>query len=189
MVEPAVEMSHERLLLRTLIDNLPDCIYAKDIAGRKILSNAADLKNLRCATEAEAIGKTDFDLFPREIAEKFHADDQKVIDGQPVVNREEFFLNEAGEKSWLLTSKLALHDPTGKVVGLVGIGRDITERKRAEEKIREQAALLEDATDGIWVLDLNMRISYWNKGAERMYGWSAAEAMGKKPEDLLFRER
>ena len=187
LVAPAVEMSHERLLLRTLIDNLPDCIYAKDIAGRKILSNPADLKNLRCTTEAEALGKTDFDHFPREIAEKFHADDQRVIEGQPVINREEFFLNEAGEKSWLLTSKLPLHGPTGKVVGLVGIGRDITERKRAEEKIREQAALLDDATDGIWVLDSNMRISYWNKGAERIYGWSAAEATGKKPEDLLFR--
>ncbi len=63
----------------------------------------------------------------------------------------------------------------------------VTERKQAEEKIREQAALLDDATDAIWVLNLNGRISYWNKGAERIYGWSAAEAVGNRPEDLLFR--
>ena len=58
------------LLLRTLVDNLPDAVYAKDAAGRKILANPADLKNLRRKTEAEVIGKSDFDLFPREVAEK-----------------------------------------------------------------------------------------------------------------------
>ena len=81
----AVLNSHsapERLLLRTLIDNLPDAVYAKDAVGRKILANPADLKNLRCKTEAEAIGKTDFDFFPRDIAEKFLADDQKVMQGR-----------------------------------------------------------------------------------------------------------
>ena len=93
-------LARERSLLRTLIDNLPDCIYAKDDAGRKILANPADLKNYHCQSEAEAIGKTDFDLFPKEIAEKFYADDQKVIRGQPVINREEYFLSDEGQKQW-----------------------------------------------------------------------------------------
>ena len=92
--ERTAELSRERLLLRTLIDNLPDAIYAKDTTGRKTLANPADLKNLRCKTEAEAIGKTDFDLFPPDIAEKFWADDQKVIQGKPVINREEYFLTK-----------------------------------------------------------------------------------------------
>jgi PAS domain S-box-containing protein len=130
-------ISHEQLLLRTLIDNLPDCIYAKDAAGRKTMANPADLKNLRCQTEAEAVGKSDFDLFPKEIAEQFWADDQKVIQGEPVINREEYFLNDEGEKRWLLTSKLPLRDPTGKIVGLMGIGRDITARKQAEARLEE----------------------------------------------------
>ena len=133
----ATGISHEQLLLRTLIDNLPDCIYAKDAAGRKTMANPADLKNLRCKTEAEAVGKSDFDLFPKEIAEQFWADDQKVIQGEPVINREEFFLDEQGRKRWLLTSKLPLRNQDGKVVGLVGIGRDITARKEAEARLEE----------------------------------------------------
>jgi len=137
VAERTGEILQDRLLLRTLIDNLPDCIYAKDASGRKTMANPADLKNLRCQTEAEAIGKSDFDLFPKDIAVQFWADDQKVIQGQPVINREEYVLNDTGEKRWLLTSKLPLHDQDGKIVGLVGIGRDITARKEAEDKLEQ----------------------------------------------------
>jgi len=142
-------LDRERSLLRTLIDNLPDGIYAKDAAGRKILANPADYKNYHCQTEAEAIGKTDFDLFPKDIAEKFWADDQKVIQGQPVINREEYFLSDEGEKRWLMTSKLPLRDQSGKVVGLVGIGRDITERKQADETLSRERLLLRTLIDNL----------------------------------------
>ena len=95
LAERTVELSKERLLLRTLIDNLPDAIYAKDAAGRKTMANPADLKNLRCKTEAEAIGKSDFDFFPPDVAKKFYDDDQKVIHGEPVINREEHFFDDS----------------------------------------------------------------------------------------------
>ncbi len=139
-------LARERLLLRTLIDNLPDCIYAKDTAGRKTMANPADLKNLRCKFESEAIGKSDFDLFPPDIAEKFWADDQLVLKGQPVLNREEFLFDEQSRKHWLMTSKLPLRDQGGKIVGLVGIGRDITERKQAEDDLRSSEEKLRQFT-------------------------------------------
>ncbi len=137
-------LAQERSLMRTLINNLPDCVYAKDSAGRKILANPADLKNFGCKTEAEAIGKTDFDLFPKEIAEKFYADDMKVIQGQPVINREEYFLDEEGKKQWLLTSKLPLRDQNDQIIGLVGIGRDITEQMQATEALRQSEERLRE---------------------------------------------
>ena len=138
LAERTAELSKERLLLRTLIDNLPDAIYAKDAAGRKTMTNPADLKNLRCKNEADAIGKTDYDFFPTEVAKKFHDDDQKVIHGEPVINREEYLLDDQGRKRWLLTSKLPLRDQGGKIVGLVGIGRDITNRKQVEQTLAER---------------------------------------------------
>jgi PAS domain S-box-containing protein len=156
VAERTAELSQERLLLRTLIDNLPDCIYAKDTAGRKTLTNPADLKIFGGQTEGEAIGKSDFDLFPPEIAARFVADDQQVIQGQPIINREEFFFDKAGQKHWLLTSKLPLRDQNGKIAGLIGIGRDITERRQSEEKLEalhkqmlilaRQAGMAETAT-------------------------------------------
>jgi PAS domain S-box-containing protein len=135
--EAETALNQERLLLRTLIDNLPDLIYAKDVAGRKILANPADVKTCQCQTEAELIGKTDFDRYPKDIAEKFWADDKKVIQGQSVINREEYFLDEKAKKRWLLTSKLPLYNQNKEITGLVGIGRDITDRKRAEEELRQ----------------------------------------------------
>jgi len=183
----------ERTLLRTLIDNLPDCIYAKDAAGRKILANPADLRNLHCKTEAEAIGKSDFDLFPKEIAEKFWADDQKVIQGQPVVNREEFFLNGEGEKQWLLTSKLPLRDQNGKIVGLVGVGRDITHRKHIELTLAHERTLLrtliDNLPDCIYAKDQQGRFVLNNVAHAHDLGVkSPAELKGKSDADFFPQE-
>ncbi|HEV2327443.1 MAG TPA: PAS domain-containing protein [Verrucomicrobiae bacterium] len=186
-------LAAERALMRTLIDNLPDCIYAKDAAGRKILANPADLKNLRCKTEAEAIGKTDYDLFPKDIAEKFHADDQKVIQGQPVINREEYVLSESGEKRWLMTSKLPLRDQSGKIVGLVGIGRDITERRQAEQNIANERALLRtiisNSPDAIYIKDITGRKTMANPAELKNMGCETeAEALGKSDFEIYPRD-
>ncbi|HZF01594.1 MAG TPA: PAS domain-containing protein [Methylomirabilota bacterium] len=136
-VEIEIKLEQERNLLRTLIDNLPDCIYAKDAQTRKIMANPADLRNLGCKTEAEAIGKTDFDLFPKEIAEAFFADDQSVLKGQSVINREEKAVLKTGETHWLLTSKIPWRDANGSIIGLIGIGRDVTDKKNLEAQIAQ----------------------------------------------------
>ena len=139
-------ISNERLLLRTIIDNIPDSIYCKDNAYRKTLTNRAELSYSGANSEADIIGKTDFDLYPKELADGFFADDQSVMQsGMPVLNREEFILDENGLKRWLLTSKLPLRDIDGRIIGLVGIGRDITERKQAEQEIKHKSEELQKA--------------------------------------------
>lgn len=179
--------------MRTLIDNLPDCIYTKDTTGRKTLINPADLENLRCATEAEALGKTDFDFFPKETAEKFWADDQKVIEGEPVINREEYFLDATGDRKWLLTSKLPLRDQSGKIVGLVGIGRNITEHKRAEEALARERLLLrtliDNLPDFIYAKDKEGRFVLNNLAHANSLGVKTPEEMkGKRDFDFFPRE-
>jgi PAS domain S-box-containing protein len=146
-------LTKERNLLRTLIDNIPDAIYVKDIDSRKTIANLADVHNMGLQSEAEVLGKDDFGLFPKEIAEGFVADDQAVIQtGQPVINREEYVMNAQGEKRWLDTSKIPLRDEKGQTIGLVGIGRDITERKKAETERERLIAELQDALADVKLL-------------------------------------
>jgi PAS domain S-box-containing protein len=94
-----------------------------------------------------------------------------------------------GSYYWVDTTIVPFINAEGKPYQYVAIRSDITERKRAEEQIREQAALLDQAQDAILVRDLDQNILFWNKGAEKIYGWSAEEVIGKNAEDILFKER
>ncbi|MCE1255464.1 MAG: PocR ligand-binding domain-containing protein [Anaerolineae bacterium] len=138
------ELDSERNLLRTLIYALPDAIYAKDINGRKTLANHADLRHIGAATEEEVLGKTDAELFPLDLAACFMSDEENIYkNGIPLLNREEYITSSDGTARWILTSKVPLHDKKGNVVGLVGIGRDITARKKADEEIHRLNVELE----------------------------------------------
>lgn len=141
----------ERLLLRTLIDHIPDTIYVKDAEGRKIIANPADLEVIGFASEADVIGKTDLETFPNDVGQRGYNDDMEIVKtGRPVLNREEDFVDGKGMHRWLLTTKVPLTDENGAVTGLVGIGHDITNRKQSEEQIRlkvkELAASNEELT-------------------------------------------
>ncbi|MEO6521770.1 MAG: ATP-binding protein [Mucilaginibacter sp.] len=128
----------ERILLRTLIDNLPDVIYIKDAEARKIIANDADVISIGAESEAAVIGKTDMELFPENIniALRGYEDDMSVLkEGRSILNKEEFFFDSSGNKRWLLTSKVPVCDEFGKVNRLLGIGHDITARKQAEEML------------------------------------------------------
>jgi PAS domain S-box-containing protein len=89
---------------------------------------------------------------------------------------------------WVDTTIVPFLDSDGKPYQYVAIRHDITRRKLAEEEIRRQAALLDEAHDAIMVRDLEDTIVYWNKGAEHLYGWTAAEAVGKTARTLLFED-
>lgn len=124
----------ERILLRTLIDSLPDIIFIKDAEGRKVIANRADVSNIRAGTEADVIGKTDIELYPNEIGLRGFEDDMSVLkDGISILNKEEFFIDDDGKKRWMITSKIPVVDDNGKIIRLLGIGHNITARKESEE--------------------------------------------------------
>src|SRR5579862_775983 len=140
-VEEALAL--ERNLLRNLVDNLPDYIYAKNADGHYLIDNAAHMRLLRLGKQEDIIGKTVFDFFPPEIAAQYHADDQAIISsGNALINREEPSLNAAGERRWLSTTKVPLKDHQERPTGLVCIGRDITEQRLAQEQLKEANAEL-----------------------------------------------
>jgi diguanylate cyclase (GGDEF)-like protein/PAS domain S-box-containing protein len=131
-------LAQERLLLRTVIDALPERIYVRDLKGRIILPNAAYLKIRGFERHEDVIGKSVDELFPPDMAKRYREEDQKVIDsGEPMADREtRTYTSEKGYSDhWHLTSKVPLKDATGRVFGLVGINRDITTRKLAEMRI------------------------------------------------------
>ena len=145
------ELAEERNLLRTVIDNLPHYIYVKDTKSRFVIGNIAVAGVMGATTPDELIGKTDFDFYPQELAAQYYADEQEIMrSGQPLLNREEPLMDQVtGRKGWLLTTKVPLRDSEGKIVGFVGIGRDITERKRAQEVIEAQRQALRELSTPI----------------------------------------
>ncbi|HEY7886155.1 MAG TPA: EAL domain-containing protein [Cellvibrionaceae bacterium] len=130
-------LATERNLMRTLVDSVPDNIFAKDINSKFLLANDAVARGMG-TTREDLIGKDDFDFFPRTMAQSFFEDEQAILrTGEPLVDREEPAIDKvSGNIRWLLTSKVPVRDESGRITGLVGIGRDISERKITEERIQ-----------------------------------------------------
>jgi PAS domain S-box-containing protein len=178
-------ITNERNLLRTLIDHLPDAVYVKDIQCRKVISNLADVRCMSLQSEAEALGKDDFELFPKELAEGFIADDRAVIQtGRPVIDREEYITDEEGRKHLLITSKIPLRDEKGQTIGLVGIGRDITERKRIEQDIRKLFHAVEQSPASVMITNTKGEIEYINPKFTEITGYTMEEVVRKNPRIL-----
>ncbi len=129
-------LQEERALLRTIVDNLPIALYIKDKEGKKLLCNPVDLINIG-KPEQEVIGKTDFELFPGEIAEQTTADELLVMKtGNPIINKEEYIVNYEGKSKWLLTTKVPRKNNLGEIIGIIGLGLEITDRKKSENEIK-----------------------------------------------------
>lgn len=143
-------LAEEHNLMRTVIDNVPDFIYFKDTEGRYLVSNKAFAHRVGETTPKEMVGKTVFELFPQELASQFYTDDQEVIrSGQTLLNREETYSDRTGKKVWIQTTKVPLWDSSGKVAGLVGIDREITEKKQAEEDLKKYTHKLEETNKAL----------------------------------------
>lgn len=173
---------------KALLNNIPDIAWLKDRESRFIAVNEAFGRSCGVRPE-DLVSKTDLDIWPLELAERYRADDREVMEsGVPKRVEEALEDKEKGTRTWIETIKTPIYDAAGTITGTVGIARDISERKAAQEKIEEQAALLDVASDGILVTDLAGRILYWNRGAEALWGWSAQEALGRSPWDFLNAE-
>lgn len=176
----------ERLLLRTVIDNIPYSIYSKDISGRKTLANFMELNYLGAKSEKEILGKTDFDFYPKEIAEAFWADDKIVMQtNKAVINREEHLIVKNGQTKVLLTSKVPLKDERGNIKGLVGIGHDITARKRSEELLQKLNQAIYNSQEVIFMTDKDGIFTFVNPAFTQIYGFPAEDVVGKTTPRIL----
>jgi PAS domain S-box-containing protein len=169
------KLKEERLLLRTLIDNLPDYIYVVDREYKHIINNKANVQLIGAETEEETLGKTAYDYFGEEIAKSYIEDDEKVFKThQPIINRQEKLVTPNGEQRWLLTTKVPLIDARLQTSMIVGISRDITEHKKVQEEIERSNKRFEmiarTTNDAVWEWDMKENYVWVNEMHQRLYG-------------------
>ncbi len=179
----ALQQSEEKY--RTLIENIQDGVFL--IQDGKIEFANEAFARMTGYTMEEIIGKDFRELVAPE-------DLEMVVDryfrrqaGEDVPREYEFYALQKDGTRTIVNMNVGLITYRGKVASM-GTVKDITERRRAIEQIQEQAALLDKAHDAIVALDLEHRITYWNQGAQRLYGWTADEAIGKNANELLHKE-
>lgn len=139
------KLEWEKLLLDTLLENLPDSIYFKDMDSRFLRVSNSMAKNWNFKNTDELIGKTDFDLFPEEIARpKFETEQEIIKNGKPVIGLVESNTFPDGSVAYISTTKMPFADKKGKLIGTFGISRDITSIKKLEMEITQRNAELEE---------------------------------------------
>ncbi len=191
----------ERTLLRILIDNLPVGVFVKDKDYRKILVNPIHskqimnhMKYLGLNSEIDILGKTDFEVFPKELAAEFFAEDQQIVkEGSIILNREGLAFSEEGNQLWLLVSKIPLRDNNGEIIGMVGVTNDITERKRIEEALASEQylmyVLMRNVPDRIYFKDRDSKFIRISKAQAQLFGLSdPAQAIDKSDFDFFSEE-
>ncbi|HUQ67546.1 MAG TPA: PAS domain S-box protein [Flavitalea sp.] len=181
-MEVQEKLSRERYLLRTLIDHLPDSIYVKDTQSRFIITNRAELHLIGAESEEETIGKTVTHYLDRKSATEHMNNDKKLLEtGTALINQEEFVVNKQGDTKWLLTTRVPLQEDDNTIIGLVGISRDITDRKNIEESLRlsnERFNIVSKATnDAIWDWDLKSGHVFWNDAIYALFGYPQNEML------------
>jgi PAS domain S-box-containing protein len=169
----------EQYLMQTLMNNVPVQIYFKDSKSRFIRVNTTQSKLFGLSDPERAVGKTDFDFFSDEHAQQAYEDEQEIIrTGQPI-SREERETWDGFPDTWVSTTKLPLRDKDGKVIGTFGISTDITERKQADEVLRESEEkyrrLFDNATLGIFQSTPEGKALSVNYAFARMFGYDSPE--------------
>lgn len=170
--------------LRGLIQAIPDLIWLKDKNGVYLSCNTM-FERYMGMKESEMVGKTDYDFMDKKTADLFADYDKKIMaNDQPYVTEEKMVFKNDGHEAFVETIKTPLHDNDGNIVGVLGIARNITKRKKAEESLRKFSLAVEQSPSNIVITDLNARIEYANKGFERTTGYKLEEVLGKTPNIL-----
>jgi PAS domain S-box-containing protein len=187
------EIIREKSLLRCIIDSVGDLIYIKDMNGVYRACNKAS-EAFVGLSESDQIGKTDFDFFDRDIAEAIQEFDQQILASGKECRIEEWVTYRDGSRGLLDSVKAPYFGPEGEQLGLVGISRDITERKRMEKALHDSEeqfrTLCNAAPIGIFRSDSEGNANYFNPRWEEITGIPAAEGLGKgwlkgiHPDDL-----
>lgn len=175
-------LQNERLLLRTVIDNIPDLIYTKDLSCKKTLANPAEVEFLGASSESEVLGKDDFEFYPKEIAEQFKSNDLLLLQtGKPDFNAESYILDSKGNKLCVLSTRIPLRDKNNQIIGLLGIGRNITSRKIMEESLRlseeHYRTLVELMPDGVYKSTHDGKFVSVNDALVKMLGYDSKEEL------------
>jgi PAS domain S-box-containing protein len=179
-------LERERMLLSTLIENLPDYVSIKDRESRVLITNKANARVLGVEDAQDAVGKTDRDFYPPAEAEKYVADEQDVMGtGNAMINEEEESTDRHGHRRWTLTTKVPLRNAQGKVVGIICTGRDVTDRKHAEERIQDLARFPDEDPNPVMRVSLDGSILYENHASRALLAsWAGAQG-GRIPAEHM----
>ncbi len=182
-------LNNERRMLRALFDNIPDFMYVKDAESRFLVANSHLAHAVGVETPEMVLGKTDFDFYPHEQAMGFFQDEQNVIrSGQPLYNREEKGVDSTGREINVLTTKVPVRDSAGRVIGIAGVGHDITARKKMEIALREAErkyrGIFDNAVIGIFQSAPDGRILGVNQALASIYGYVSPQEMIESVHDL-----
>lgn len=185
-VERARQLREALSLLDAIMNATPDLVFAKDLAGRYLITNKAAEK-VTGHPVAEVVGKDDTEIYPAETAAIYIANDRHALAiGQPHTV-EETSVTDGVSRIWL-TNKAPLRDSQGHVIGLVGVARDITEIKKAETALRETLELLDAVMRGtpdlIFVKDRDCRYLVANEALGRVLGRTTEDMLGLRPADV-----
>ena len=177
-------LNRERNLLRTIIDNIPEPVYVKDLEGRKILLNQAEADLLGVGTVGEILGKTDADFYPYDVAEKTRKEDRQILSSQtPMIHEEGMVTTKSGSEIWLEGNKIPYFDSSGKIMGIIGISHNITNRKKAEREIQENAdkyqSIFNSFLDLFYRSDLKGNILVVSPSVYKLAGYLPEELIGK----------
>ncbi len=175
------ELSNERTLLKNIIDSIPNPIYVKDLQGRRIIANQAAALSAGKKSVDEILGKTNFEIFPFDYAEKSRIEEEEIIKtGKTLENIERNFTSTDGKEHWYIGSKVLLKDSKGNPFGILAVNLDITDRKLMEEQLQEKENQMRTIIEGtpqlfFYSQNVNSKVTYISPSVKKITGRSVDE--------------